>query len=391
MAGADDGGGPVGDREDGQVVGAQQNYVGVLAGRDAARSGAESARGGGVDGGEGKQVAGAQAAVQTALDGEGGTHGGEHVATGGGDVVDGQGRAQSGGQRPAGHRVAEAHLQLDVRADRQRAPRVGEHPQFLVAEPVAVHEGGGVPQEAVLTQIGDSPAHDVHMQAGAQAEFVRQLQLVGDGVHAGGLGAPESQGHGDRAVVAELGADAANGGVDGVGGAPAGAEAEDRPSRRVAQRGDGGVLVLGGLRDVVPVQHGGHAGVEGLQAAEEGARVDVLGPVVGFDRAVHGHRPLGERPVRADASERGLPGVAVVVDEAGHDDPVGRVDHLGVRRVDAFGDLDDHAVLDEHVTAGEIADSRVHADHGAATEQGFHRMHSFTDFFGWGEIVVWRP
>ena len=66
---------------------------------------------------------------------------------------------------------------------------------------------------------------------------------------------------------------------------------------------------------------------------------------------------LGERPVGADAAERGLPGVPVVVDEAGHDDPVGGVDHLGVRGVDAPGHRDDHAVLDQHVAAGEIADA----------------------------------
>ncbi|MFF4828348.1 hypothetical protein ACFY20_36330 [Streptomyces sp. NPDC001312] len=134
--------------------------------------------------------------------------------------------------------------------------------------------------------------------------------------------------------------------------------------RRVPQRRDGGVLVLVALRDVVPVQH--HAGVQGLQAAEQSAHINVLGLVMGLDRAVHGHRPLGERPVRADASERGLPSVAVVVDEAGHDDPVGRVDHLGVRRVDPFGHLDDHAVFYQHVTAVEISDRRVHADHGSA-------------------------
>ncbi|MET8290152.1 hypothetical protein ABZV80_33790 [Streptomyces sp. NPDC005132] len=58
----------------------------------------------------------------------------------------------------------------------------------------------------------------------------------------------------------------------------------------------------------------------------------------------------------------------MVVDEAGHDDPVGRVDHLGVRRVDAPGHLDDHTVFDQHVTAVEIADGRIHADHDAASE-----------------------
>ncbi|GGN28426.1 hypothetical protein GCM10011609_84560 [Lentzea pudingi] len=42
------------------------------------------------------------------------------------------------------------------------------------------------------------------------------------------------------------------------------------------------------------------------------------------------------------------------VDEVRQDDSAGRVDDLGVRRVDLFGSLGDHAVSDQHVAVGEI-------------------------------------
>ena len=71
---------------------------------------------------------------------------------------------------------------------------------------------------------------------------------------------------------------------------------------------------------------------------------------------MHGHHVLGESPVGAEATKRRLPRVSVAVDEARQNDPVGRVDHFRVRRVDPRTDLDDHAVFNEYVTPVEISD-----------------------------------
>ncbi|WP_329048146.1 hypothetical protein OG738_37570 [Amycolatopsis sp. NBC_01488] len=107
--------------------------------------------------------------------------------------------------------------------------------------------------------------------------------------------------------------------------------------------------------------------------AEQVAEVDVFGPVVRLERAVHRDAVLVERPVGAEAAERRLPGVAVGVDEPGQHDLARGVDDLGVGAVDSGADGRDPAVLDQHVTAGEIPDGRVHADHHAAAQECLHR------------------
>jgi hypothetical protein len=82
---------------------------------------------------------------------------------------------------------------------------------------------------------------------------------------------------------------------------------------------------------------------------------------------VHGDAVLVERPLGADAAERGLPDVPVGVDEPGHDDLALGGHDLGVDRLDGGGYGGDPAVLDQHVAVRKIADSRVDADHHAAT------------------------
>jgi hypothetical protein len=57
------------------------------------------------------------------------------------------------------------------------------------------------------------------------------------------------------------------------------------------------------------------------------------------------------------------------IDEAGHDDAVGRVDDLGVARRDRRADRDDPLVLDQDVAAEDVADLRIHAQHMSSTEQ----------------------
>jgi hypothetical protein len=52
--------------------------------------------------------------------------------------------------------------------------------------------------------------------------------------------------------------------------------------------------------------------------------------------------------------------VAVGVYEAGHDNPVFRIDHLGTRCVDGLGNFDNYAVLDQDITAVEGTQGGVH-------------------------------
>lgn len=57
------------------------------------------------------------------------------------------------------------------------------------------------------------------------------------------------------------------------------------------------------------------------------------------------------------------------VDEAGDDDAVRRIDHLGVAGVDGGTDRGDLVVLDQDVAAVDVADRLIHAQHMAAAEQ----------------------
>jgi hypothetical protein len=59
----------------------------------------------------------------------------------------------------------------------------------------------------------------------------------------------------------------------------------------------------------------------------------------------------------------------VRVDEPRDDDEARRVDDLGVDRLEAGPDRRDAVVLDEDVTAEDVADRRVHREHVATLEQ----------------------
>ena len=69
-----------------------------------------------------------------------------------------------------------------------------------------------------------------------------------------------------------------------------------------------------------------------------------------------------ERPVRADAAQRRLPGVAVGVHEARHHDLSGHVEDLAVARLEVGLDRGDASVLDQHVRALEVAERRVECE-----------------------------
>ncbi|MCQ0009012.1 hypothetical protein [Actinomadura madurae] len=82
--------------------------------------------------------------------------------------------------------------------------------------------------------------------------------------------------------------------------------------------------------------------------------VDVVRAVAGRQLAEDAGQVGGERAVGEDRAERRLPGVAVRVDEARHDDAAGGVDRLGAGGGGQFSaDRGDAAVLDEHVGGAE--------------------------------------
>src|SRR5207248_8140570 len=93
------------------------------------------------------------------------------------------------------------------------------------------------------------------------------------------------------------------------------------------------------------------------------------GAVGGCELVEHEVEVAGEADVGSDPADHGLPRVTVRVDEAGDDDAVGRVDHLGVARVDRRADRGDAVVLDEDVAAEDVADLRVHAQDVTAPDQ----------------------
>ena len=109
---------------------------------------------------------------------------------------------------------------------------------------------------------------------------------------------------------------------------------EDHARARLLERLDRGVGVLRRVEVVRPVEQRRDAAVERLERADQVAGVGVLGAVELAHRAVQAREVVRERPVGADVAEERLPGVAVRVDQARHDDAVGRVDDLGVAGVE---------------------------------------------------------
>ena len=78
---------------------------------------------------------------------------------------------------------------------------------------------------------------------------------------------------------------------------------------------------------------------------------------------------LEDRPVAGHATQRGLPGVLVRVDEARQHDAPRRVDDLRPGGVDPLRHGLDAVALDQHVPAPQVPYGRVHADDDAATDE----------------------
>ena len=119
-----------------------------------------------------------------------------------------------------------------------------------------------------------------------------------------------------------------------------------------------------------PVEQRRDSGVERFERPCVVADVHVLGAVVEPDLPEHVGEVRVEGAAREHAAHRGLPRVAMRVDEPGQDELPGRVHHLGVSELERWADLDDLAVLDQDVGVRQLADVGIHRhDEPASNDQ----------------------
>ena len=158
-----------------------------------------------------------------------------------------------------------------------------------------------------------------------------------------------------------------------VGGRPGAAVQEVAADAGVPQAAQVRVGVRGRLVVVRPVGDRGDPGVERLQRAPQGARVDVVGSVLERDAGQHRRAVPGPGDLRGIAADGALPHVPVGVHQPRDHQPSGRVDHLGVggRRAQARADGGDHPVGDQHIPAFQVAPVRVHGHDMPALDQQF--------------------
>ena len=139
-----------------------------------------------------------------------------------------------------------------------------------------------------------------------------------------------------------------------------------RAQQRLAMRAQLRVGV-GRRADVVrPVVDRGDAGVGELDQPEHHAVVEIVGRVELGGGVLRRKiaKPIGDEV----ASER-APHVVMRIDEARHDDHVGRIDHLRTARGEIRPDRLDAAVAHQHVAPRQHAELRIHGDDRAVLDQ----------------------
>ncbi len=307
----------------------------------------------------------------------------EHVARVRGHDVAAEAQHEAGGQRPADRRMAHPHLQLRLGAHRDLRLRALQVLPVSIRARVAVdvdHVGAEQAVEGELVQAaGHAPdaarvGRDDHPHL-AGGRHLAPGVLEGDQARLG-----ERDAHRDAVSRETLHETLDAPGI--IDAHRVRGEVRVGPRRREIAvregRADPGVhqpldRLVGVLRGVVAmgeVQDGRDARVQRLERADEVADVDVLRGVAGGERRADPEEVVQQRPVRADPAQRGLPGVPMRVDEAGHDHPALRVDDLGIGPVEVPADRPDPVVLDEHRAALDLPDRRVHREHVAVGQHG---------------------
>jgi hypothetical protein len=120
---------------------------------------------------------------------------------------------------------------------------------------------------------------------------------------------------------------------------------------------------------VRPIDERRDARVDALERAPEVRCINVVGAVVRRELVEDRPEVGDQREVRRARPDRGLPRVAVGVDEARNDDVAVGVDNLRVCRTQVRADLGDRVALDEDVGAGQLAQCRILGQDGAASDQ----------------------
>ena len=136
---------------------------------------------------------------------------------------------------------------------------------------------------------------------------------------------------------------------------------EHRTQAGVVERLDHGVGVRRRALDVRPVEQRRDPGVDRAERRDEVADVGVLGSERRRELVQHVRdvaRPTLERDVGADVAQQAFPDVTVGVDEPGHHDHAGGVDHLGVAAVRSRPTSTIAVPVDQHVAARQIPDRR---------------------------------
>ena len=138
----------------------------------------------------------------------------------------------------------------------------------------------------------------------------------------------------------------------------------------VEQRLDRRVGMRGAARIVGIIDDAGDAGIDAADRRQIIADVMVLRPICLGERQVCRVHVIGERRrIGIDAAQLRLPGMAVAIDQAWHDNAVAGIDDLRAGGIDVWRDRRDFAALDQDVARREVADLGVHGHDGAAFDQ----------------------
>ena len=138
----------------------------------------------------------------------------------------------------------------------------------------------------------------------------------------------------------------------------------------IEQRFDRGIGMGGAAGIVRVVDHASDAGIDAAHGGEVIADIVILRPIEFGERQMRGvHVVRKRRRIGIDAAQLSFPGMAVAIDQAGHDDGIERIDHLRIRSIDLGRDRGNLAAFDQEIAFHQVADLGVHADDGAAFEQ----------------------
>jgi hypothetical protein len=206
------------ERAQAEAVGAHDDQVGVLAGRQAADAVVEPDGARALDRGEGDDVAAAHpqriedraarrgvGVVERPLDADRRAHRAEHVPAVGRAHVDRQARTHAGVEQAAGGGPAVAHLHLDVGGHGCGAAASRDQRNLVVGDRVAVHVSDVGAHQPFLVQPRHRPAAAplavADVDGDARAELARQREIVPRDRLARELGAAQGHRHRDELVV----------------------------------------------------------------------------------------------------------------------------------------------------------------------------------------------